>query len=191
MKGKRWLSVLLAATMLLPQTILLGCAAQNIEQAEVTLPAEAQGSETLPAGEAEQNLKNNMVELESGETGELVKTGEDNSGISIREMIYENDFTDTTIDKHMAFTTDGGTINIADGTLNVVRSANSGTTIADIYAMEDHSAVSGLLGVEYTLHRSNSSRTVQQRLLYDRVKRLCSVDMGCKQHGNIMVVRYL
>ncbi len=166
MKGKRWLSVLLAAAMLLPQTMLLGCAAQDIEQAEMVLPAELQENGALPEEEPEQtqSVKNEAANLEFSESGEAVKAGEDNSGVSIREMIYENDFTNTTIDKNMTFTTDGGSINIADGKLNIVRSTNSGTTIADIYAMEDHTAVSGLIGVEYTLHRSNASKTVQQRL---------------------------
>ncbi len=164
MKGKRWLSILLASAMLLPQTIF-ALEGQDIEQAEMALPM-LQESGTLLEEETEQtqSLKNDEASLEFSETGETVNAGEDNSGISVREMIYENDFTDATIDKHMAFTTDGGTINIADGTLNVVRSANSGTTIADIYATEDHSAVSGLIGVEYTLHRSDTSKTIQQRL---------------------------
>lgn len=162
MKGKRWLSVLLASAMLLPQTILVGCAAQDIEQAEINVSNGIQESGTAPL--VHETIDNDAAAPEFNEVGEKVNVEEDNSGISVREMIYENDFTDTTIDKHMAFTTDGGTINIADGTLNVVRSANSGTTIADIYATEDHSAVSGLLGVEYTLHRSNTSKTVQQRL---------------------------
>lgn len=81
----------------------------------------------------------------------------------VREMIYENDFSSPDLDDRFTLDSSGGAIQVNNGALEIKRSENSGTTIADIYLDRNKNAVKGLVGVEYTLTRT-SKQNVQQRL---------------------------
>jgi len=87
-----------------------------------------------------------------------------NEGIGIGEIIYQNDFSQSALDGHIAASTAGGSVACADGALKVTRSSNDqSATIADIYAQENHEAVQGAIGVEYTVERTEA-KVVQMRL---------------------------
>ena len=81
----------------------------------------------------------------------------------IDSMIYENDFSSGELDAHISPTLEGGTVTAEEGVLKITRNENKGNTIADIYVNEDKTAVSGYLGITYTLKKEGTG-IVQQRI---------------------------
>lgn len=157
MKGKRWLTLLLAAAMLLPQTIsATDTDAVNPE----TVQVQSESDVSVPAEDTEPTVGSDAAE-------DAVQVTANNTAAempAVKEMIYENDFSDAAKTDNINLTPGDGTAEISGGTLNLTHTAGSNWTGADIYANADKTTtVSGTLGVEYTLKRS-AVQSVQQRL---------------------------
>ena len=159
MRGKRWLSLVLASVMLLPQAIFAQDE-QNAQPEDSVLPIEMQ------VGESESLKDTAEPVLASGEAGEQVQVlaGDSASAMpDVKEMIYENDFSDSTNFSNILMTPGDGTIDISDGTLNLTHTGSANWTGVDIYANADNATtISGTIGIEFTLTRE-ATKSVQMR----------------------------
>ena len=104
---------------------------------------------------------------------------------SVERMIYENDFSSGGLDDHIAAAADGGDIFVRDGTLHIARVKNEGTTIADIYPNADKTAVSGYIGVSYTL-KKDQKKIIQQRMRMGGSSDLLAITWGSNNKVSCM-----
>ncbi len=191
MKRNRWLVIALVFTMLLPQALLV-LGANEEKLIEPVVPNERLESGLVPEGGMEMVLPNQEESLESLEMqekdpdiekeealdkGEKEPLGnsEEQEGMQIpaansvgvmpgiKEIIYENGFSDSANFNNITSTPGDGTVDISDGTLNLTHTGNANWTGADIYVKQDKATtISGTVGVEFTLKR-DSVKPVQIR----------------------------